>query len=199
MRLPLAGPTSVTVVGLGWVAAAVVAGFIGITAIGAVGEGIVGLSTTPLSVEEVDRRLAASAGVEDQSGATTQPTTSAPSGAPSPTATAPVVTAPPPVASPPAASEPPVTQPPAQPPPSQPPPASETELISTAGGNILTQCRGASPQIVSATPAQGFQRETDPDDGEGEARVEFESEQLRVRVEITCSNGQPNWTTETND
>ena len=39
MRLPLAGPTRVSMVGLGWVAAAVVAGLIGITAIGAVGDG----------------------------------------------------------------------------------------------------------------------------------------------------------------
>lgn len=190
MKLPLAGHARVIGVGLGWVAAAVVAGFIGLTAIGAVGEGIVGLSTTPLSADEVDRRLAASASGEGQNAASTPPVTSSPTTAPSPTATAPVVTPPPSATSPPAVPDPPATEPP----PTQPPPASETRLISTAGGNVLTQCRAASPQIVSATPAQGFQREIDPDEGEGEARVEFESEELRVRVEITCVDGEPSWT-----
>jgi hypothetical protein len=195
MRLPLAGPTRVTMVGLGWVAAAMVAGFIGITAIGAVGDGIVGFSTTPLSAEEVDRRLAASEAGTDPNAPTT-PTTPGTSGSPSASATAPPATTPPAVTPPPAGDPPATTQPPVQPPP-EPPTASETRLISTDGGDILTQCRGASPQVVSATPAQGFQRETDPDEGDGEARVDFESERLRVRVEITCSKGQPDWTVET--
>ncbi|MEJ7726133.1 MAG: hypothetical protein WKH47_03850 [Actinomycetes bacterium] len=200
MRLPLAGPTRVSMVGLGWAAAAVVAGLIGITAIGAVGDGIVGFSSPPLSAEEVDRRLAASASGGDQAEGTTLPVTPGPSLGPSPSSTPPGATSVPPGTTPPVVPDPPVTQPPdppPDPPPAEPPPASETKIISTAGGSIVTRCQGASPQIVSATPAQRFEVKNDPDDGEGRARVEFESEQLRVRVEITCSNGQPDWTVET--
>ena len=68
-------------------------------------------------------------------------------------------------------------------------------MISTDGGHHRRPVPRRSPQIVSATPAQGFQREKDPDDeGEGRARVEFESDESRVRVEIFCVDGVPDYT-----
>ena len=179
MRLLRAGATRATVVLVGWIAAAVVAGFIGIAAIGAVGDGIVGTSSSPLSAEQVDQQLAAQG--------TAPGTATAPAGSAPGTSTPPPSTIP--QTSPPGgATVPPATQPPA------PPAESETKSISTQGGSILTRCRGASPQIVNAVPAQGYSVEKDADEGEGRARVEFESDDVRVRVEIFCDGGEPVWT-----
>ncbi len=176
MRLPLAGTTRATAAVLGWVAAAVVAGLIGITAIGAVGDGIVGSSTTPLSADQVDQQLAArvttNAGTSTPAASTSASTpaqTSAPLGSSTP---------------------PPVTQPPAQ---------GQPKVFSTDGGSVVARCSGASPQIVSATPAQGFTVKKD-DQEEGRARVEFESDRqdLQFRVEVACSGNVPFATVEAN-
>ena len=170
MRLPVAGRARAVVVLLGWVAAAAVGGVIAVTAIEAVGQGLVGSSTTPLSADQVDEALA-----EQTARAT--PTTSA-----SPTQSAGTST--PPSSGPPT-SVPPTTQPPA---------GGESKLLSTPGGSIVARCDGANPVIMSTTPTQGFQAERDDDEGEGRARVDFESDDGRVRVEIFCTDGVPDFT-----
>jgi hypothetical protein len=158
-----------------------VAGMIGVTAIGAVGDGIVSSSSTPLSAEEVDQQLAAQGSVGETS--TTVPTTP-----PAPATSTPTNPPPPATTRPPGGT--------ADPPPAEPPPQSQDRVITTQGGTVITRCRGSSPLIVSATPAQTFQVEKDPDGGEGRARVEFESDSkdIRVRVEIFCVSGEPTWT-----
>lgn len=151
MRLPLAGRARAAVVLLGWVAAAVVGGVVAVTAIQAVGQGVVGSSTTPLSADQVDEQLAE---VGASATTTTVPTT------PSQSPTSP------------AASAPPTTQPPA---------GGEQTLLSTPGGDIIARCVGAAPVIDSTTPAQGFHVDTEDEDharvdfesDDGRVRVEL--------------------------
>ena len=38
-------------------------------------------------------------------------------------------------------------------------------MIATAGGTVLARCTGGRPEVVSATPAQGFRVQTEDDDG----------------------------------
>lgn len=170
MRLPSDGPTRVIVVALGWIASAAVAGFIGITAIGAVGDGIFGSSTTPLSLDQVNDRLEATS-------------TTSPNAQPSTPTTDPSGT-----------TEPPPTQPPA----TEPPAETVSKGISTAGGNVVARCNG-SLLTYSATPNVGFQAERHDDEGDGEVRVEFESDDLRIRVEMACVDGVPTHTIEVDD
>lgn len=173
MRLPLAGRGRAMAVLLGWIAAAVVAGVIGVTAIDAVGQGIVGSSTTPLSAEQVDGRLA------EQSASATATSSAVPPASTPITSSAPPTT-------PPAATEPGGTS-------TEPQPGGEAKLLSTRGGDIVARCEGANAIIVSTSPAQGYQVDRDDDQDDG-ARVDFESDDDRVRVEIFCVDGEPEFT-----
>ena len=63
------------------------------------------------------------------------------------------------------------------------------EVIATAGGTVLARCTGDRPEVVSATPAQGFRVQTEDDDGG--PRVRFRAGQTRIEVNLTCADGRP--------
>ena len=48
---------------------------------------------------------------------------------------------------------------------------------------------GDRPEVVSATPAQGFRVQTEDDDGG--PRVRFRAGQTRIEVKLTCADGRP--------
>ena len=126
-----------------WAAAVGAALVVGLTAVGAIGAGLLGPGQQPLTPAEVDARLA-----------------SAEPAAPAPE---PPVTAGPQVGSP--------------------------DVIATAGGTVLARCTGDRPEVVSATPAQGFRVQTEDDDGG--PRVRFRAGQTRIEVNLTCADGRP--------
>ena len=126
-----------------WAGAVGAALVVGLTAVGAIGAGLLGPGQQPLTPAEVDARLA-----------------SAEPAAPAPV---PPVTAGPQVGSP--------------------------DVIATAGGTVLARCTGDRPEVVSATPAQGFRVQTEDDDGG--PRVRFRAGQTRIEVNLTCADGRP--------
>jgi hypothetical protein len=70
------------------------------------------------------------------------------------------------------------------------------EVIATAGGTVLARCTSDRPEVVSATPAQGFRVQTDDDGG---PRVRFRAGQTRIEVNLTCAIGRPVATVATDD
>ena len=127
-----------------WAAAVGAALVVGLTAVGAIGAGLLGPGQQPLTPAEVDARLASA-----------DPATPAPGTAA--TAAGPQVGSP--------------------------------EVIATAGGTVLARCTGDRPEVVSATPAQGFRVQTEDDDGG--PRVRFRAGQTRIEVNLTCADGRP--------
>jgi hypothetical protein len=63
------------------------------------------------------------------------------------------------------------------------------EVIATAGGTVLVRCTAGRPEVVSATPAQGFRVQTEDDDGG--PRVRFRDGGTRIEVNLTCADGRP--------
>jgi hypothetical protein len=63
------------------------------------------------------------------------------------------------------------------------------DVIATAGGTVLARCTGGRPEVVSATPAQGFGVQTEDDDGG--PRVRFRAGRTRIEVTLTCVDGRP--------
>jgi len=126
-----------------WAAAVGAALVVGLTAVGAIGAGLIGPDQQPLTPAEGDARLA--------------------SAEPSPPSPEPPATAGPQVGSP--------------------------DVIATAGGTVLARCTGDRPEVVSATPAQGFRVQTEDDDGG--PRVRFRAGQTRIEVNLTCAAGHP--------
>jgi hypothetical protein len=137
-----------------WAAALGAALVVGLTAVGAIGAGLLGPGQQPLTPAEVDARLASA-----------EPA-------------APVDT--------------PATVPPA-------PGGSGTapQVIATDGGTVLARCTGNSPEVVSATPAQGFRVQTEDDDGG--PRVRFRSGDTRFEVNLRCADGRPVADVQTDD
>jgi hypothetical protein len=119
---------------------------VGLTAVGAIGTGLLGPGPQPLTPAEVDARLASA----EPAGPAAPPPTAAP-------------------------------VPPA--------PATAPEVIATAGGTVLARCTGGNPDVVSATPAQGFRVQTEDDDGG--PRVRFRAGKTRIEVRLTCVDGRP--------
>ena len=128
-----------------WAAALGAALAVGLTAVGAIGAGLLGAEQQPLTPAEVDARLASAEPV-----------------APAPQTAAPEVLAPEVVA---------------------------PEVIATAGGTVLARCTADVPEVVSATPAQGFRVQTEDDDGG--PRVRFRDGGTRIEVNLRCVDGRP--------
>ena len=63
------------------------------------------------------------------------------------------------------------------------------EVIATAGGTVLARCTGDRPEVVAATPAQGFRVQTEDDDGG--PRIRFRAGKARFEVRLTCTDGHP--------
>ena len=66
---------------------------------------------------------------------------------------------------------------------------SAPQVIATAGGTVLARCTGGRPEVVSATPAQGFRVQTEEEDGG--PRVRFRAGATRIEVNLTCVEGRP--------
>ncbi|MGE0298597.1 hypothetical protein [Pseudonocardia sp.] len=69
-----------------------------------------------------------------------------------------------------------------------PPGTAAPQVVATAGGTVAARCVDGRPQVVAATPGQGF-RVDDP--GERRDEVTFESEALDVEVRLACRDGAP--------
>jgi hypothetical protein len=134
---------------LAWSAALVAATTVGITAVNAIGSGIVGAGQRPLTQSEVDARLAAST-------PTTKPTTATTSSGPS-TSTGPSAT-------------------------------SETRAIPSQGGTVIARCVPGGVEIVSTTPAQGYQASSDHE-VDDHPKVEFTAGDIKVEVRLRCVSG----------
>jgi hypothetical protein len=134
-----------------WAAAVGAALVVGLTAVGAVGAGLLGPGPQPLTPAEVDARLASAEPLSPVS---------------------------PPVA-------PPVV------------PAAAPEVIATAGGTVLARCTGGRPEVVSATPAQGFRVQTEDEDSG--PRIRFRAGDTRIEVNLTCADGRPVAAIESDD
>jgi hypothetical protein len=128
-----------------WAAALGAALIVGLTAVGAIGAGLLGPEQQPLTPAEVDARLAS---------AEPAPPVATPTAAPAPVESG---TAP--------------------------------EVIATDGGTVLARCTAGAPEVVSATPAQGFRVQTEDDDGG--PRVRFRAGNTRFEVNLRCADGRP--------
>lgn len=124
---------------------------IGLLAVGAIGDGIVGAGQQPLSPEQVAALL------------TPTPTPAAPTATPT--------TVPRPTTSAPAAR------------------AGTPEVLGSAGGTVVARSTDGVVDVVSASPAQGFQVHGQP--GEDPGRVRFESGHVRVEPRLSCRDGRP--------
>jgi hypothetical protein len=149
--------TGPTLAALAWTGTVVVATVVGMSAVGAIGSGILGAGQEPLTPAQVDQALAAAR------------------------------------SAPPPASAPVSTSTSASPPPAAPEPASE--VITSPGGTIVARCADGPPEVVSATPAQGFRLH---EEHEG-SKVRFRSRESEVEVELTCENGRPVGAVEIDD
>jgi len=141
-----------------WLAAVGAALAVGLSAVGAIGTGLLGPGPEPLTPAEVDTLLASA-----------DPGPSPPSGAAAPA---------------------PDGGPPAD-------PAGAPDVVATAGGTVLARCTDGRPEVVSATPAQGFRVQTEDDDGG--PRVRFRAGGTRVEVRVTCTAGRPVAAVDTDD
>ena len=136
-----------------WAAAVGAALVVGLTAVGAIGAGLLGPGQQPLTPAEVDARLASA------DPATPAPETAAPAASVGPSAA--------------------------------------PEVIATAGGTVLARCTGDRPEVVSATPAQGFRVQTEEEDGG--PRVRFRAGDVRIEVNLSCTDGRPVAAIESDD
>ena len=134
-----------------WAAAVGAALVVGLTAVGAVGAGLLGPGPQPLTPAEVDARLASAepgrAGRRPSPGRVRPRRPGAGRSGAAP------------------------------------------EVIATAGGTVLARCTGGRPEVVSATPAQGFRVQTEDEDGG--PRVRFRAGDTRIEVNLTCADGRP--------
>lgn len=71
------------------------------------------------------------------------------------------------------------------------------EVLGSSGGTVVARCSGGVVQVVSASPAQGFQ--VHAESGEDPGRVRFESGRARVELRIACQDGQPVATIRTDE
>lgn len=152
-----------------WVAAAVGALLLGMTAVGSIGTGLGGGGLAqPLAAEDIEARLAAHGG---------------PAPGPVPGGTVPGGTAP--GGTDPAGTAPAAGAPAPGPAPEQP--SSPVVVPAGPAGTVLARCDGATPRVVAANPAQGFEVEDDAPPGQ----VEFDGDDIEVRVVLSCANGVP--------
>jgi len=154
-----------------WLAALCAALAVGLSAVGAIGSGLLGPGPEPLTPAEVDSRLAAADTADAAGPAASSGPVAAGTGASAP-------------------DDVPATGPAAG-------PAGEPTVLATAGGTVLARCTGGRPEVVSATPAQGFRVQTEDDDSG--PRVRFRAGGTRIEVRLTCVNDLPTASVATDD
>jgi hypothetical protein len=69
----------------------------------------------------------------------------------------------------------------------EPAPGGPNEVVGSPGGTVVARCAGGAVEIVSASPAQGYGVDDEPE----HARVRFESEESEVEVRLGCRDGRP--------
>lgn len=69
----------------------------------------------------------------------------------------------------------------------EPAPGGANEVIGSPGGTVVARCTGGVVEIVSASPAQGYGLDDEPE----HARVRFESDETEVEVRLSCQDGRP--------
>jgi hypothetical protein len=73
-----------------------------------------------------------------------------------------------------------------------PPPPAERPTVTT-GGTVISRCTANGlVEILSATPAQGYQVEQEDHELDDHPKVEFTSGRQKVEVRLRCVNGVPN-------
>ena len=180
---------------LTWVAATLVAVFVALQAVGAVGR-------------QVTDRPAA---LTHQTTTTTAPSSASPSSSTTATSTTTTTTAAAPpsttLSTDPTAPEPPPTEPPEQtqssPPESEssasssppvtaaPPAPGPTTTYNLEGGSIGVRCTSPSSiELVYSSPAPGFGAEVD-NSGPQEVEVRFENDEHHSRIRVQCTSGAP--------
>ncbi|MBB5790704.1 hypothetical protein [Jiangella mangrovi] len=153
-------------VALLWLAAAAGATAVGITAVGMIGSDIFGSSQDPLTAAEVEQRLSTPSAAAR---------TEAPSETPSET----------PSDSPPVT---PSTTP--SPAPVEPPAPQPQSIAADGAGTVIAQCNAdGTVTVVAATPAQGYEVDSDDDERDDHPQIKFESDDLEVEVRLRCIDG----------
>ncbi|MEY2437695.1 MAG: hypothetical protein QOF97_2531 [Acidimicrobiaceae bacterium] len=191
------------VLALSWVAATLVAVFVALQAVGAVGRQVtdrpaaaarqVGATAQPGALPAVTPSTTETAAASATTDASQPPAVPTSSTRPPQSATAPPAE--------------PVDPGPATPGPSSNEPSSEsdhdtasgpdpapspgpTTSYNLQGGSIGVRCTGSSIALVYSSPAPGFSAEVESA-GPSEVDVRFESDNHRSRIKVQCSSGSP--------
>ena len=149
---------------LAWLAVAGATATVAMVALNIVGAGILGSDNRSVSAAEVTRELAAI------------PTTilQAPPSTPAIPSTGALSLAPPP-----------------RPPSSPTDTTSAPRGLSTPGGTIVAQCEGNLVTLLSWSPAQGYRTDDVYRGPASTAAIRFKTEVNEIEVSVTCRNGQP--------
>ncbi|TDE00587.1 septum formation initiator [Jiangella asiatica] len=81
------------------------------------------------------------------------------------------------------------------------PPVGESRVVNTAAGTVIARCvANGLVEIQSATPAQGYDVDTDDGD-EDHPSVKFENDSSEIEVRLRCVDGviDPEIRTDTDD
>jgi hypothetical protein len=148
---------------LGWLATAAAAITAGVFAVGAIGNGIAGSTTSPLSDQAVAKALAQ----------TTRPAAASPSSRPSPTHT-------PSATSGPSTGR--ATTPEAR---------GAAKARQVRGGSVVARCASGQAILESWTPDQGYEADDVHRGPDTVVRVKFKSDRAEVETEIGCRGGVP--------
>jgi hypothetical protein len=74
---------------------------------------------------------------------------------------------------------------------SSPQPAEERSAV-TAGGTVISRCTaGGLVEVLTATPAQGYQVDSADDGPEDHPSVRFTSGETEIEVRLRCAGGVP--------
>ncbi len=161
-----------------WLAAAAAATAAGLFAVGAIGTDIFGASAQePLSQSEVDEQLAESGRQSEPPGSSAS---AAPTSAPTTSPTSTRTTQPSPTTR---------TTDPAVPP-------AKSSVVHSAGGTVLARCAPGGVEVLGATPAQGFQVESDDDGIDDHPKITFVTGEREIEVRLRCTGGKVTHTVE---
>jgi hypothetical protein len=161
-----------TALGLfGWVVAAAAAITAGIFAVGAIGSGISGNSTSPLSNQAVAKALAQTTASPAQTRSPVpSPSRSSPTSRTGPTA--------------PRSSD----RPPRR---SAPVRRGITRVLNVHVGSIVANCTSSLATLQSWSPGQGYATDSVQRGPQAVARITFKSSSIEVKVAVLCANGVP--------
>jgi hypothetical protein len=155
---------------VGWAAAVVVAVAVAMATLSAVGDGILGPGSRPVSQHDVSvalRQASASPGSAGSPGQAGSPTAGGPAASPDPAMS-----------------------------PSAPGAGSE-KVLTTQGGSIVARCTGAEVTLTSWSPASGYRTDGVEPGPSPAVSVKFKAGRTEIQVEVTCVGGVPTAATST--